>query len=142
MSNQQKLLSLLNDNETLFEDARKELEFDMTNIDLVSMRVPGLSQKYGQLVVLAKAKVRKAEMERDTCYKERWEFYIADHNVRVDRRDIEIYIKGDEAYQAAVSKVEFWRLKVEYIEIILKALDKISWNLGNAIKIHMFRNGG
>lgn len=133
---------LLESNDAMFEEAQKELEFNMINAEVVSMKIPSLVQKYAQLMIMAKAQVKKADMELSAKYKERYDYYSMDHNHRIDRRDLEVYINGDAEYQGMQGKVEGWKLKVEYLDIILKALDRASFNINNAIKLHIFQGGG
>ena len=132
---------LLVSGDALFDEARKDLAFDMTNADVVSLRIPSLMQKYAHLLITAKAHVRKLEIQTKEKYAELFEHYTTNHNRRIDRRDVETYIEGNTEYVKLQMEIEPWKLKVDYLNVILSALEKASWNIGNAIKLHMFRGG-
>jgi arginyl-tRNA synthetase len=128
--------------DALMEEAKADLAFDMTTAEHVSVKVPFLTEKYARKLVFAKASLRKAEMDMNEVYAERLQHYITSHNIRIDRRDLDTYVKGDKEYNQAVARMETKKLEVEYLQAIMSALDKLSWNVGNAIKLWIWKQGG
>jgi hypothetical protein len=135
MSNDSKQLDFL-------EEARKDLEFDITNVDRLSLRIPLLQEKYARMVMFQKAEVKKAEYRLKEVEAERHEFYMTQYSYKVDRRDVDKYIWGDEKYINANKVLDGHKIKLEYLQTIMGALDKASWNINNFVKLHIWKNGG
>ena len=138
MSEQIESISL----EAIMQGARNDLAFDMTNAEKVSMKIPGLFEKYGRIMIMSKAAMKKAEMDLAKSYAERTNYYMTSHPLRIDRRDLDVFIKGDQEYIKIQSILETKKLQVEYIQIILNALGSSSFNINNAVKLHVWKEGG
>lgn len=127
--------------EHLMDEAREDLEFDQTNIERISLRIPLLQEKYARKLMSAKAVLKKAEFEFKKVEGERTEYYMTNYSLKIDRRDVGTYLFKDDEYIRAAKVFETRKLMVEYLQTILSALDRASWNVGNAIKIILWKNG-
>lgn len=126
----------------LMEEARTDLSFDLTNADKVSIKIPFLCEKYARKMVMAKASMKKAEMDLASVTAERTEYYLKDHPMRIERRDMDIFVHGDKEYIKSQAILETKKLQVEYLASIMSALSSSSYNIGNAIRFAIFKAGG
>lgn len=126
----------------LKDEVEEDFKFSITKADEHSLRVPALMDKYSRYMQVAKAAMKKASMQKNSKYRELYDKYKYDDPRKLDKREIEIYIKGNKDFQRLEGIYEFEKMKVEYLESILKAIGQLSWNIGNAIKAHIFFQGG
>lgn len=129
--------------EKIQEEAREDLTFEsILDAERASLSAPFLKEKYSRYLSQAKAALKKAEIDRNKKYRELHTHYTENHPKHLQRGDVPTYIKGDPKYIQVQARYESHSLKVEYLENVLGAIDRMSFNLGNAIKMHIFMNGG
>ena len=125
----------------LMDEARADLEYDMTNLDRLSLKIPMLQEKYARHLMIYKAMLSKEETELKTMYADKFEEYMTGYPMKIDRRDFADFVWKDSEYVNKSKRVEGCKLKVEYVKGIVQSLDKASWNINNAIKMHLWKNG-
>lgn len=128
--------------EILMDEARADLFFDETNVDRISLRIPLLQEKYARKMMDAKAKLRKAEIDTKALEAKLHEYYTTNYALKLDRRDVDKYLWQDQKWINQNKILEMRKLMVEYLQTVLQALDRASWNIGNFVRIHIFKNGG
>ena len=126
----------------LQEEAQADLRIDIMNAEKKSLQAPALKEKYARYLLQAKAAMKKSEIDMNQKWREKHRYYTEDHPKRLQKTEIGPYIKGDPDYIKIEARHQSNVLLVEYLEQIMKSIDQISWNLGNAIKLHIFMNGG
>lgn len=127
--------------ELLMEEARADLEFDQTNIERISLKIPMLQEKYARKMMTAKALLKKEELEYKKLEAELTEYYMHNYSLKIDRRDVSTYLWRDDKWVNQNKLLETRKLMVEYLQTILSSLDRASWNIGNAVKIILWKNG-
>ena len=127
--------------ELLMDEARVDLEFDQTNIDRVSLRIPLLQEKYARKMMQAKALLKKEEIASKALEAKLTEYYCHNYSLKVDRRDVSTYMWQDEKWVNQQKLLETRKLMVEYLQTILSSLDRASWNIGNAVKMILWKSG-
>ncbi len=127
--------------EQLQEEAQVDLEFDLENADRIAMRLPSCRERWCRKLVQMEVKRKAAEQKRKSKYRQLHEHYLTTYNLKVDRRDIDAYIESDAEYQKLESAEEYWKLCGKYVDGVLQSLDKATYNIGNAVKWHMFKQG-
>lgn len=128
--------------ERIQKESAEDLAFDLESADLSSLRLSGLRQKWCTYVVRSELSRKKSEQEKKQKYRTLHEFYMKEYNLKIDRRDVDSYIEGDAEYQKLEASEEYWKQCSKFIDGILQALDKASYNHGNAIKWAIFKAGG
>ena len=125
----------------LQEEADQDLSFSIANAEKIALNIPVLKNKYSRYLFIAKGVLKNSEMDLKRIYAKKHKYYSFEHNIKFNRGDVPHYIHADSEYQQIEKKVEMHKLRVEYLESILKSLDGMSFNLGNAIKWHIFMAG-
>lgn len=119
-----------------------DLEFDIENADRHALRLAVLRDKYSRLAVTAELDRVSAENELKAAYRTAWKHYMSEVPYKVDRRDVDILIEGDEKYAKAKGIYEYSRQVVKYIDKTMQAIDRAGYNIGAAIKWAVFKGGG
>ena len=132
----------------------KDLKIDSTELDLASLRIPQLHNKYlnifhDERLILKKMKIDFKELSR-----QKWEYYtgkmdqdtLDDLNwepfpLKILKTDIDRYLDSDKALSTEKSKIDYQEEKVQYLESVLKNITNLQWNIKNAIEWRKFLNG-
>lgn len=129
--------------EKIQEEAAEDLSFEnILEAEPASLRAPFMKEKYSRYLFQAKAALKKSEIDKNKVYRDLHTHYTENHPKKLQRTDVPTYIKSDPKYVKIQARYESNLLRVEYLENVLKAIDSMSFNLGNAIKMHIFMNGG
>lgn len=129
--------------ERIQEEAQEDLTFDsILDAESGSLRAPFIKEKYARYLFQVKSALKKSEIDRNKIYRELHTHYTENHPKRLQKTDVPVYIKGDPKYIKVQARYESNLLRVEYLENVLKAIDSLSFNMGNAVKLHIFMNGG
>lgn len=126
----------------LQEESKTDLAFDLETADASSMAMASLRAKWCGYAVDVTFSQKRAEQKRKERYKTLHEYYLTEYPLKVDRRDIDSYIEGNEEYQKLEAAEEYWKQTSKYVDGILQALDSASYNIGNAVKWAIFKQGG
>ena len=137
--------------EELQQQVSKDFKLDDTELDLESVSIPLLHNKY--LIHFNKFSLllKKAEYEHKTMIKNKWEYYTgkADPSVykekpfdiKVLKSDVHIYMDSDPELQRADQKVAYLNQIVKYLEQILRGVNNRSFLIKNAIEWKKFTSG-
>lgn len=136
----------------LKENIQKDIKIDITQLDVESVNISSLTNKYLNLRMEENIKLRSYENKAKIIKKERWEYYTGKADIEVYRnepfefkilkQDIPIYLESDKHIQAIQDKIFIIKEKIKYIESIITILNNKSFNISNAIKWKIFTNGG
>ena len=126
----------------LQDEAQEDLRIDILTAEKKSLQAPALKEKYARYLLQAKAALKKSEIDLNQKWRDRHRYYTEDHPKRLQKTEVGPYIKADAEYVKLEAKHQSNVLVVEYLEQIMKSIDQLSWNLGNAIKLHLFFAGG
>lgn len=132
----------MNPFETLDAEVSADLQFDILRADEIAMKIPKLKQKYARKLVEAEIKVKSTEQDLFELKKELHNYYLFDYQTKIDRRDVDLYIEGDQKYVKLMRVLTVQRETAKYLENILKSIDSMQYMLPAAVKWHIFKNGG
>ena len=128
-----------------FNDIRKEAENDLSldfeNLDSESLSVPQKYQKYLDYFRAYSIAYKQKEKERDSKYRELYEYYRDHYSVKLKNTEIEYYVKSEEEYQKISSELHKLKTNLEYIEGILKQISQLNFQIKNAIEWQKFKAG-
>lgn len=135
----------------LHEQDRK---IDPTQLDVEALKIASLHGKYLNIFTDEKMLYRKYNIEYTKLRKFKWEYYSGKSSqedlelhkkepfgTKVLRQDLDVYLDSDEELQNSYTKVELQKIKLEYLEGILKELNSRNWSLRAAIDWRKFTNG-
>ena len=132
----------------------KDLKIDSTELDLASLRIPQLHNKYlnvfhDERLILKKMKIDFKELSR-----QKWEYYTGKMDqdtldelgwepfpLKILKTDIDRYLDSDSTLSDEKSKIDYQEEKVLYLESVLKNITNLQWNIKNAIEWRKFLNG-
>ena len=137
--------------EELQQSVNKDFKLDDTQLDVESVNIPLLHNKY--LIHFNKFNLllKKAEYEHKSLLKEKWEYYTgkADPSVykekpfdiKVLKADVHIYMDSDPELQKADQKVAYLKQVVNYLEQVLRSINNRTFLIKNAIEWKKFTSG-
>ena len=133
---------------------QKDMPIDDTELDIESMSIPQLHNKYLNLYTDEKLLYQKLNGEYSKLKKLKWEYYTGkldqealeelgweQFQLKILKQDIHLYMESDDDLQKSSNKVAYQMEKVNYLESILKSINNRQWNIRNAIEWRKFING-
>ena len=137
--------------EELQQSVNKDFKLDDTQLDVESVNIPLLHNKYlihfNKFTLLLK----KAEDDHKTMIRDKWEYYTgkADPHVyqqrpfdiKVLKADVHIYMDSDPDLQKADQKVAYLNQVVKYLEQVLRGVNNRTFLIKNAIEWKKFTSG-
>lgn len=140
------------------EDIRRMVENDSvvddTELDLESLKLPQLHNKYLVLYHDEKLVLSRLYSELRTCTRVKWEYYTGKLDqekldelgldpfpLKILKTDIDKYLESDDELITLSHKVDYQKGKVSYIESILKEVSNRHWKIKNAIDWRKFLSG-
>ena len=141
-----------------FDDIRKMVEKDMviddSELDLESLKIPQLHNKYLNLFHDERILLRKLEVERRELIRDKWEFYsgkMSEEEVtrrgwepfqlKVLKQDLDMYIQSDSDVTKIDDRITLQKEKVDYLASIVKSISGRGWEIKNAIEWRRFTSG-
>lgn len=82
-----------------------------------------------------------AEDKLRELYKEKFHYYVYEYPEKIDKKNIEIYIKGDDEYRRAQQIVLKQETKLKMVDEVITAIDKQSFQCSNILKYIMWSQG-
>ena len=137
--------------EELQQSVNKDFKLDDTQLDVESVNIPLLHNKY--LIHFKKFNLllKKAEYDHKSLLKEKWEYYTgkADPSVyrekpfdiKVLKADVHIYMDSDPELQKADQKVAYLDQIIKYLEQVLRGVNNRTFLIKNAIEWKKFTSG-
>lgn len=135
--------------------AEKDSIVDGTELDIESMKLPQLHNKYLNLLQDEKLILRKLISEKNNLYRLKWEYYTGKMSkeemddlewepfqLNVLKKDINIYLESDKELSIIGDRVAYHEVILEFLEEILKELNTRHWKIRNAIEWRKFTSGG
>ena len=141
-----------------FDDIRQMVEKDMviddSELDLESLKIPQLHNKYLNLFHDERILLRKLEVERRELIRDKWEFYSGKMSeeeltrrgwepfqLKVLKQDLDMYIQSDSDVTKIDDRITLQKEKVDYLASIVKSISGRGWEIKNAIEWRRFTSG-
>ena len=129
----------------------KDFTLDDTELDLESIKIPLLHNKYLQHFNKFSLLLKNAELEYKLITREKWEYYTgkADQSVykekpfdlKVLKSDVHNYMDSDNELQRADQKAAYLNQVVKYLEQVLRSINNRTFLIKNAIEWKKFTSG-
>ena len=137
------------------EMAAADCKIDGTELDIESIKIPQLHNKYLRLMQDEKLVLRSMISKRNTLYRLKWEYYTGkmsreelEHHgwepfqLNVLKKDLEIYLDSDADLNIMRDRIAMIEAKISFLEEIIKELNSRAWKIKNAIEWRKFTTGG
>ena len=141
-----------------FDDIRKMVEKDMviddSELDLESLKIPQLHNKYLNLFHDERILLRKLEVNRRELIRDKWEYYSGKMSeeelnergwqpfqLKVLKQDLDMYIQSDPDVTTIDDRITLQKEKVDYLASIVKSISGRGWEIKNAIEWRKFTSG-
>ena len=135
--------------------ADEDCKIDGTELDIESIKIPQLHNKYLRLMQDEKLVLRSMISKRNTLYRLKWEYYTGkmsreelEHHgwepfqLNVLKKDLEIYLDSDADLNIMRDRIAMIEAKISFLEEIIKELNSRAWKIKNAIEWRKFTTGG
>ena len=135
--------------------AAGDCKIDGTELDIESIKIPQLHNKYLRLMQDEKLVLRSMISKRNTLFRLKWEYYTGkmsreelEHHgwepfqLNVLKKDLEIYLDSDADLNIMRDRIAMIEAKISFLEEIIKELNSRAWKIKNAIEWRKFTSGG
>lgn len=124
------------------EHFNKDKVFELDTLDEKLLKIPAIKGYYHG--VISKLLPTRAKLERKLAKlkKQKFEYYITDYDLKIDRRDVQIFLDGDLELQSVQENLDDVNLIIRVCEDCLRSIDNMTYHAGNAIKWAIYKGGG
>ena len=144
--------------EEILEQWETDSQLPKNNLDEVSRQTPALHAKYLSLLVNAKLKLKKHEMDQKTLLKDKWLWYngkMSEHKIKelgwnydpleglkIMKGDMNHYYDSDKEIQQSELKIQYLKTMIDTLNEIVSNLNWRHQTIGNMIRWKVFEAGG
>lgn len=139
--------------EDILNEWKKDAVIDETAVDLESIKVPVLHEKYLRILSIERRVLRALEVERNKLLLEKTEYYTQgpmgdepEHwkmprSGRVLKKDLDVYLNADEDLHPFETKISLQTYKIQELERIIKSVSERGYLLKNVVEWKKFLAG-
>lgn len=141
-----------------FEDLKRHTERDMkvddTQLDLESLKIPQLHNKYLNFLQEERFNLKKMGFDFASLRRSKWEYYTGKiseedleekgwepFDLKILKSDIDMYLDSDNDMILMKQKITYQEEKVFYLESVIKEIGQRNWEIRNAIEWRKFVSG-
>ena len=134
--------------------AERDSVVDDTALDIESLKIPQLHNKYMNILMECKFDLSKIERDYRSLKRIKWEYYTGKMDqdsldklewepfqLNILKADIEKYLSSDEDLSLIRLRLSYTKEKVDYLESVIKIISNRQWNIRSAIDWRKFLNG-
>ena len=118
--------------------SEKDTQMDGTELDIESIKLPQLHNKYLNILQDEKLVLRKLISDKNRLFRLKWKPF----QLNILKKDIDIYLNSDKELSMVQDRISYQEVKLEFLEEILKELNNRHWKIRNAIEWRKFTSGG
>ena len=135
--------------------SERDTQMDGTELDIESIKLPQLHNKYLNILQDEKLVLRKLISDKNKLFRLKWEYYNGKmdkdaldelgwepFHLNILKKDIDIYLNSDKELSMIHDRISYQEVKLEFLEEILKELNNRHWKIRNAIEWRKFTSGG
>ena len=141
-----------------FEDLKRHTERDMkvddTQLDLESLKIPQLHNKYLNFLQEERFNLKKMGFDFASLRRSKWEYYTGKiseedleekgwepFDLKILKSDVDMYLDADPDMILMKQKITYQEEKVFYLESVIKEIGQRNWEIRNAIEWRKFVSG-
>ena len=128
-----------------------DLKINDIELDIESLKIPQLHNKYSKFHNQFINLLKKSEQNRDILIREKWEYYTGKaspsvyqaqpFNLKILRQDVDKYIRSDSEVVKLEQKIAYLQTIVNYLEKTLRIISNRTFQIKNAIEWRKFTSG-
>ena len=128
-----------------------DLKINDTELDIESLKIPQLHNKYSKFHNQFINLLKKSEQNRDILIREKWEYYTGKaspsvyqaqpFNLKILRQDVDKYIRSDSEVVKLEQKIAYLQTIVNYLEKTIRIISNRTFQIKNAIEWRKFTSG-
>lgn len=132
----------------------RDMEIDGTQLDLESLKIPQLHNKYLNFLHEERFSLKKMGFDFASLKRSKWEYFTGKmsqeeldergwepFDLKILKADIEMYMDSDKDIILMKQKMTYQEEKVFYLESVIKELNQRNWEIRNAIEWRKFVSG-
>ncbi len=136
------------------EMVEKDLELNDTELDLESLRIPQLHNKYLNIYTDEKLELSAIEFKYNSLLRTKWEYYTGKlsqeeldslgwepFQLKILKSDLDKYLLSDSELSKMKAKMLYQQQKLEYLLSIIKSINTRQFHIRDAIAWRKFVNG-
>ena len=124
------------------QEAIEDLKFDVAQFREYAHGLGLKRIKWARYLFEEESLLSIAEDKLRELYREKFHFYMYKYDeVKLEKKNVEIYIKGDQEYRNAEQVVSKQNFKMKFVNEILNSIDKQSFACSNILKHMMWQSG-
>ena len=141
--------------EDIMDQWYQDSKIDKTELGDASLKITELHDKYLKIYTLEKMKYVALTKEYKVLWRDKYEFYtqgpsqetqakgwIMPAKGRIVKQEVEIYMEADPDLIKSELKSEALKIKLEYLENVLRIIHNMNYKIRNGIDWQKFINGG
>jgi hypothetical protein len=133
------------------DEFSKDMKFDLSNLDKMSIRIPYLHSKWYSIMVEEIKILKGIDSTMKTMKRDKFLYYTGrgrddeyvknpfDHKIL--KSEIDMFMEADEEYRVLHNHYSIQKIKVDMIEANIKQINQLSFNIRNAIEALKFKSG-
>jgi len=132
----------------------QDIEFDETELDKESLRIPQLHNKYLVFLTDEKIMLEKYQQELRVLVRKKWLYYTGKmseeeltqndwepFNLNILKSDVDKFIESDTEILRSRTIVRMQEEKINYLDSVVKSINGRQWNIRAAIDWMKFTHG-
>ena len=123
-------------------EALVDLDFDVTKFRECSRYIPLRKIKWGRYLFDEECISNQIEDKVKELYRDKFKYYTYEHPDKIDKKNIDIYIKADKDYQMANQILGKQKSKEKYVQSVITCLDTLAFQTNNIVKHLIWESGG
>lgn len=123
------------------KEAHDDLDFDLLQFEEYSKSIGLKRVKWGRYLFEEEYALNILRDQMQEKYKDRFRYYAYQYSdEKVDKKFLDIYIKGDAEYREVEKKYNVQKSRVDFVQSVLNTLDKQSFHCSNVLKHKAYFN--
>ena len=123
------------------KEAINDLQIDITKLKEYMLSLGLHRIKWGRYLYNEETLLAQCEEKINELYKDKYHFYAYKYEEKIEKKSIDVYIKGDSEYKEKEKYYKMQKSKTKMVEQVLNALDKQSFTVNTLLK-HMIWESG
>lgn len=119
----------------------KEMQFDISEISSISLKIPAMRAKYLNHLEFVERSIYRLENENKSKYNELYVHYRTDFEIELSTKEIKDFIDGDVKFLDNNRKMKKLKAMADWLEGAIKGVDNLQWTIKNIITWEMFQAG-
>lgn len=123
------------------KEALEDLNFDITQFKECSKYLPLKKIKWSRYLFNEECISNQIEDKLRELYRDKFKYYTYEYSEKIEKKNIDIYIKGDKEYQTANQAFGKQKSKEKYVQSVISCIDTLAFQTNNILKHIIWESG-